>query len=162
MDEAMEGLKSVGGGRSSDEVDEGEVRGEMGDMTVRPSTIVCMPELLVLIVVVLLAISAMVVVEVVVVGGGESFAAGSFCFSFLFLSSGGDPWSVVVLFSFVVYALWRMRTEEAQVHVVHPAYGTTSTGAKICLPAMDFLRFPLLSSHFSLSRTAHDHWRLID
>lgn len=69
MDEAMEGLKSVGGGRSSDEVDEGEVRGEMGDMTVRPSTKVCMPELLVLIVVVLLAISAMVVVKVVV--GGE-------------------------------------------------------------------------------------------
>lgn len=91
MEEATDGLKSDGGGGGfSDEVDEGEVRGEMGDMTVRPSTRVCRPELLVLIVVVLLAISAMVVevVEMVVVGWGESFAAGSFCFIF-FLSSGG-------------------------------------------------------------------------
>lgn len=65
MDEgATDELKSDGGEGSSDEVEEGEVRGEMGDMTVRPSTRVCRPVLLllllllVLIVVVLLAISA--------------------------------------------------------------------------------------------------------
>lgn len=65
MDEAMDGLKSDGEGpggeaSSSDEDDKGEVRGETGDMTVRPSTRVCRPVVLplVLIVVVLLAISA--------------------------------------------------------------------------------------------------------
>lgn len=61
MDEGgMDELKSDGWGGSDDKVDEGEVRGETGDMMVRPSTRVCrpvlLPLLLVLIVVVLLAI----------------------------------------------------------------------------------------------------------
>lgn len=127
----MEGLKSdEGGGRSSDEVDEGEVRGEMGDMTVRPSTRVCRPELLVLIVVVLLAISAMVVVEkeVVVVVVGREFCCRILLFLFFFLSSGGGSlvgWLFYLVLSFTRCGGCRLRT-------CGTAYGTTST-AKICL-----------------------------